>query len=260
MSKLNVRTREKRFPVAPDLYGLFFEDISHAGDGGLYPEMLRNRSFEDSLLPEGCVTQDSGRTFVSPTGWIDEFNNGEGMSQWLKDNRVPPTPVPAWYCDGAEMALDPACVLNANRRVSLRVDFRAGGCLRNTGFCGIPQEAGKEYRFYMFARTEKDVTLTLVIREKEEILSSAGMSLRAGGWMRYDAALTAGKTTREAELCITCPAEATVRFGFTSLMPADTFMGHGLRVDLAEKLRDMHPSFLRFPGGCIVEGFTMETA
>ena len=70
MSRLNIRTGEKRFPVAPDLYGLFFEDISRAGDGGLYPEMLRNRSFEDSLLPEGCVTKDGGRTFVSPTGWV----------------------------------------------------------------------------------------------------------------------------------------------------------------------------------------------
>ena len=71
MSKISVQTREKRFPVAPDLYGLFFEDISRAGDGGLYPEMLRNRSFEDSLMPEGCTSSDGGKTFVTPTGWID---------------------------------------------------------------------------------------------------------------------------------------------------------------------------------------------
>ena len=96
MSKMTVRTGEKRFPVALDLYGLFFEDISRAGDGGLYPEMIRNRSFEDSLIPEGCVTKDGGKTFVSPTGWIDEFNNGEGMTQWVKDNRVLPTPVPGY--------------------------------------------------------------------------------------------------------------------------------------------------------------------
>ena len=259
MSKLNVRTREKRFPAAPDLYGIFFEDISHAGDGGLYPEMLRNRSFEDSLLPEGCTTDDGGRTFVSPTGWIDEFNNGEGMNQWVRDNRIPPTPVPAWYTDGADMALDSECVLNTARKVSLRVSFRAGGCLRNTGFCGIPQEAGKEYCFYMFAMADRKVSLSLSIREGDSVSASAEIMLRPGGWTRYDAALTAGKTTRNAELCITCPAEAVIRFGFTSLMPAETFMGHGLRKDLAEKLRDMHPAFLRFPGGCIVEGFSMET-
>ena len=259
MSRLNVRTREKRFPAAPDLYGIFFEDISHAGDGGLYPEMLRNRSFEDSLLPEGCVTEDGGRTFISPTGWIDEFNNGEGMDQWVRDNRIPPTPVPAWYSDGADMALDSECVLNAARKVSLRVAFRAGGCLRNTGFCGIPQEAGKEYRFFMFAQTDRKTDLTLSIREGDCVSASAAVTLRPGDWTRYDAVLTAGRTTRNAELCITSPSEAVIRFGFTSLMPADTFMGHGLRKDLAEKLRDMHPAFLRFPGGCIVEGFSMET-
>ena len=83
MSQLTISTQEKRFPVAPDLYGVFFEDISHAGDGGLYPEMLRNRSFEDSLLPDGCITNDNGKTFTSPTGWIDEFNNGEAFLAWL---------------------------------------------------------------------------------------------------------------------------------------------------------------------------------
>ncbi len=71
MSRMNIRTNEKRFPVSRDLYGLFFEDISRAGDGGLYPEMLRNRSFEDSLLPEGCVTKYGVSTFESPTGWIE---------------------------------------------------------------------------------------------------------------------------------------------------------------------------------------------
>ena len=259
MSRLNVRTREKRFPVAPDLYGIFFEDISHAGDGGLYPEMLRNRSFEDSLLPEGCVTNDGGKTFVSPTGWIDEFNNGEGMNQWVENNCVPPTPVPAWYTEGADMVLDSGCTLNSSRRVSLRVAFRAGGCLRNVGYCGIPQEEGKEYRFYMFARTDTVVPLSLSIRENSHVFSAADITLRPGDWTRYDAVFTAGASTRNAELYITCPVSAAVHFGFASLMPADTFMGHGLRKDLAEKLRDMNPSFLRFPGGCIVEGFSMET-
>ena len=88
MSRINVKTAEKCFDTAPDLYGLFFEDISRAGDGGLYPEMLRNRSFEDSILPEGCTTADGGKTFVSPTGWVDEFNNGEGMNSWVLETRL----------------------------------------------------------------------------------------------------------------------------------------------------------------------------
>lgn len=259
MSRVNIRTQEKRFPVAPDLYGLFFEDISRAGDGGLYPELLRNRSFEDSLMPEGCVTGDGGKTFVSPTGWIEEFNNGEGMSQWVRDNRVMPTPIPAWYCGGAEMSLDPENVLNPKRKVSLRVDFRAGGWIRNTGYCGIPQEKGKVYRFYMFAKADRETELTVSVEGEGKVSASSGIRVRPGEWARYDADLTAEESMGGAEFRIRCGGEATVRFGFMSLMPAETFMGHGLRKDLAEKLRDIHPAFLRFPGGCIVEGFSMET-
>ncbi len=259
MSQIRIRTSEKRFPVAPDLYGLFFEDISRAGDGGLYPEMLRNRSFEDSLMPDGCTSTDGGKTFVSPTGWIEEFNNGEGMNQWVKNNRVAPTPVPGWYAEGAEMALDPDHVLNEHRRVSLRVTFRTGGSIRNTGYGGIPQEAGRQYHFYAFARTDTEVALTLRTEENGRVLSSAEITVHPGGWTRCDAMMTASSTAGGAAFVIRCDTEATVRFGFASLMPAETFMGHGLRKDLAEKLRDMHPAFLRFPGGCIVEGFTMET-
>ena len=259
MSRVDIRTKEKRFPVAPDLYGLFFEDISRAGDGGLYPEMLRNRSFEDSLLPEGCVTEDGGKTFVSPTGWIEEFNNGEGMNQWVKDNRVVPTPVPGWYAEGAEMALDSGTVLNPKRKVSLRADFSADGCIRNIGYGGIPQEKGKAYRFYMFARSEQEINLTLSIEKDGQVSSSTGITVRAGGWERYDAEFTASLTANDAAFCIRSAEKASVRFGFMSLMPAETFMNHGLRKDLAEKLRDIHPAFMRFPGGCIVEGFSMET-
>ena len=259
MSRMNIRTKETRFPVAADLYGLFFEDISRAGDGGLYPEMLRNRSFEDSLMPAGCISEDGGKTFVSPTGWIEEFNNGEGMTQWVKDNEIIPTPVPAWYADRAEMILDPANVLNPRRKVSLRVDFNAGGSIRNIGFCGIPQGKGKAYRFYMFAKVERETPLMLSIEEKGKVSASAEITVRPGDWTRYDAVFTARETTGGAEFIIRCAEEATVRFGFMSLMPEETFMGHGLRKDLAEKLRDIHPAFLRFPGGCIVEGFSMET-
>ena len=259
MSKLNIRTREKRFPTSPDLYGLFFEDISRAGDGGLYPEMLRNRSFEDSLLPEGCTTSDGGRTFVSPTGWIDEFNNGEGMNQWVRDNRVVPTPVPAWYSDRAEMVLDPDQVLNPKRKVSLRVNFSAGGWIRNIGYGGIPQDKGKTYDFCMFVRADRETVLTVSVEKDGRVSASAEIRIRPGDWTRCDAKLTASETLNDAEFRIRSASEATIRFGFTSLMPAETFMGHGLRKDLGEKLRDIHPAFLRFPGGCIVEGFSMET-
>ena len=274
MSTVRICTKEKRFPVAPDLYGLFFEDISRAGDGGLYPEMLRNRSFEDSLMPEGCVSKDGGKTFVSPTGWIEEFNNGEGMSSWVEENHIPYTPVPAWYSRGAEMTLEQADVLNPCRKAALRVRFAPDGEIFNTGYCGIPVQEGKKYHFYMFAKVpengedaekgekgkkEEKAEVTVSLRGDGHEYASAVIAVLPGGWARYDAVLTAGGTCEAGEFYISCGREKEVLFGFMSLMPGETFMGHGLRKDLAEKLRDINPAFLRFPGGCIVEGFTMET-
>lgn len=267
MSQISIKTLQKRFEVAPDLYGIFFEDISRAGDGGLYPEMLRNRSFEDSILPDGCTTEDGGKTFVSPTGWIDEFNNGEGMTDWVKRGNIVPTRIPAWYGDGADMELDDEDTLNPNRRVSLKVSFAKGGSIRNIGYAGVPQEKGREYHLYFFAKAAEALTLEMDVvadhidgGEKQSTLKTpVSVDIMGTEWTRYDVNLQAVKTTGKAEFVITCPQGGEVSFGFMSLMPADTFMNHGLRKDLVEKLREMNPSFLRFPGGCIVEGFTMET-
>ena len=81
MSKITIATKERRFPVAKDLYGIFFEDINRAGDAGLYPELLRNRAFEDSLVPERCTLDDDGKFFTTPEGWRCEFNGGEGTGR-----------------------------------------------------------------------------------------------------------------------------------------------------------------------------------
>ena len=260
MSRIRIKTNEKRFPTAPDLYGLFFEDISRAGDGGLYPEMLRNRSFEDSILPAGCVTNDGGKTFVSPTGWIDEFNGGEGMHDWLRRNQPAPTPVPAWYAENAEMELDREDTLNEHREVSLCVAFAPGGLIYNTGFCGVPAKEGEAALFYAFIKAEDETTLNVSIEDGEDTLCEGTVRAEAGGYSRCDLRLVPKKTSGSAKLVIRCENGGKVRFGFTSLMPEKTFMGHGLRSDLCEKLQAMHPAFLRFPGGCIVEGFTKETA
>ena len=81
MDRLNIRTKNRKFETAKDLYGIFFEDINRAGDGGIYPEMIRNRCFEDSLLPEGYTQRADGVHVVTDSGWEDEFNGGEGGSR-----------------------------------------------------------------------------------------------------------------------------------------------------------------------------------
>src|SRR5665647_619083 len=95
MNQISVQTKKRKFQTSKDLYGIFFEDINHVGDGGIYPEMLRNRSLEDSIVPDGCEVVENGKFFITPTGYKSAFNNGEGLDQWFES--VPPTKIPAWY-------------------------------------------------------------------------------------------------------------------------------------------------------------------
>lgn len=264
MSRITITTKERKIPVAEHLYGVFFEDINRAGDGGLYPELLRNRSFEDSIPPADCTAVDDGYAMVSGSGWRDEFNHGEGLSKWIRINDIPYTPIPAWYCSNAAMELDTCDTLNPRRRAALAVDFGKGGCIRNTGFIGVPQRKGSEYNFYMFAKTDEQKKLTVSVKNGERTFSSAdivvGGTGQEGTYIRYDAVLTAEADAKDAYLEICCHEGGRVKFGFTSLMPAETYKGHGLRKDIVEMIAELRPKFMRFPGGCIVEGFSPATA
>lgn len=155
MSKIRIQTEKKLMPTEPNLYGIFFEDISRAGDGGIYPELLRNRTFEDSIPPKGCILEEDGRVVVTPSGWRDQFNHGEGLDRWIRVNNIAYTPIPAWYAENAEIALDTADTLNDRRGAALAIRFAPGGRVWNIGYTGVPQETGKAYNFYMFAKTEK---------------------------------------------------------------------------------------------------------
>lgn len=259
MSEVLVRTKGRKFETAKDLYGIFFEDINRAGDSGLYPEMLRNRAFEDSLLPEGYEEKEDGIHVVTASGWEDEFNGGEGLSRWIEENGTQRTPVPAWYCEGARMELERKDTLNRNRLAALRVNFEPEGCVYNTGFCGISLKKGESCRFYMFAKAEEKTELTVSVEAEGKSFAGQRVTVNSGEYGRYDAVLEAREDCSSAALVLRCPKGGRVVFGFTSLMPDKTYMGHGLRVDLVEKLRDLHPRFMRFPGGCIVEGTTPST-
>ncbi len=260
MSKISIQTAKKRMPTEPNLYGIFFEDISRAGDGGIYPELLRNRTFEDSIPPKGCTLEEDGRVVVTPSGWRDQFNHGEGLDRWIRVNNIPYTPIPAWYAEGAEIALDTADTLNARRGAALDIRFAPGGRVWNIGYTGVPQEAGKAYNFYMFAKVEAPLTLRIAVEDGDTTVAETDFALRGSGYIRYDATLIAAATTGSARFVLSAADGGALKLGFISLMPADTYNGHGLRRDIVEKLRDMHPTFLRFPGGCIVEGITSDTA
>ncbi len=260
MSRIDIKTTVKKIPITKNLYGIFLEDINRAVDGGLYPEMLRNRSFEDSIPPVDCTTEENGYALVTDTGWRDEFNHGEGLTRWLRKNDIPYTPIPAWYSIQASMELDTTDVLNAHRQAALAVDFRENGRIYNTGFCKIPQKKGASYQYYMFAKAEQPTKLFVSITEGEKKYSATEIIVSSNKYTKYEAILTADDDTQNAKFEICCPAGGKVKFGFVSLMPTDTYRGHGLRKDIVELLAAMNPRFFRFPGGCIVEGISPSTA
>lgn len=255
MAELMIKVKENLMNTAPNLYGIFLEDINRAVDGGLYPELIRNRDFEDSLLPEGCHAVDNGYAFETDKGWRDEFNGGEGLSRWVKQGKIQKTEIPGWYAKNAQMTLRQDDTLNEHRRASLEIDFMPGGVLENVGFRGMAQTKGESYHFYMFAKADKEITLTLSFSGKE----AGSLYVEAGDWKRYDLVYEAKESMLEEAACLCCPEGGRLQLGFVSLMPAKTFKDHGLRCDIAELLKGLQPKFFRFPGGCIVEGITPST-
>ncbi|MCS6829425.1 MAG: alpha-L-arabinofuranosidase C-terminal domain-containing protein [Armatimonadota bacterium] len=229
---LDIDASAQGTPISPLLWGIFFEEINHAGDGGIYAEMVRNRSFEDA----------------------------------------PHTTIHAWQLADsggrARIALDRSVPLNPRNPHSLRWEIDAGDqpvSLINEGFWGIAVERGKRYRLSLYARRDDRFRGELRISlQGADGAIAAQHTVRgiSAQWKRFSATLTSRTTDPRARLVITATSSGTVWLDMVSLMPVDTFKGrpNGLRKDLAQMLADLRPSFLRFPGGCFVEGDRMSNA
>ncbi|MFI5873242.1 alpha-L-arabinofuranosidase C-terminal domain-containing protein [Streptomyces sp. NPDC051445] len=205
------------------MYGVFFEDINRAADGGLYAELVQNRSFEYSTV----------------------------------DNRSY-TPLTSWAVDGTARVLDDAGRLNDRNRTYLSLG--AGSSVTNSGYnTGIRVEQGKKYDFSVWARAEGGSILTVSLQDAGGSLTTARqVTVRKGGWARYRATFTAARTSSDGRLTVASPAGAAL--DMVSLFPRDTYRHepNGLRKDLAEKIAALHPGFVRFPGGCLVNTGSMQ--
>lgn len=218
--------------LSPHLYGLFFEDINYGADGGLYAELVQNRSFEYHARSKPDHTP---------------------LYAWEKIER-----------DGATAALSvsDAQPLNPNNRHYLELILtgpgRAG--VSNSGFDGIRLDAGARYDVALHARVTgwsgpASVTVSLELPDG----SSAGsltLDGFGGEWKKFTGQLTATRDADRARLLITTTGRGTLALDMVSLFPQDTWRGrpYGLRKDLVQALADLNPRFLRFPGGCIAHG------
>ncbi|MEV5334513.1 alpha-L-arabinofuranosidase C-terminal domain-containing protein [Streptomyces werraensis] len=212
-----------RGPAIDDtMYGVFFEDINRAADGGLYAELVQNRSFEYSTADHASYT-----------------------------------PLTSWTVSGTAEAVDDAGRLNERNRTYL--SLAAGSSVTNAGYnTGIRVEQGKRYDFSVWARTRAGATLTVTLKDAAGALADSREVAVRGGWTQYKAAFTASRTSNRGRLTVATSADAAL--DMVSLFPRETYKNqpNGLRKDLAEKVAALKPGFLRFPGGCLVNTGSME--
>ena len=229
--------------ISDELIGIFFEDISSSADGGLYAELVQNGSFEYNLSERDGWGAGTAWQTVRP-------GHSLGYTEVRMDNPIHPN--------------NPTYMRLNIERTKEYYDYTGwkGFGLQNNGFDGISVKAGAKYDFSVFLRNvkgeAKQVRVALVQPQgwgkDPKLLAEATITADAANWKKYEAQLTATETVQNAALQVLVLQTGTIDVDMISLMPEDTYKGHGLRKDLAEALAALHPKFMRFPGGCVVHG------
>ena len=232
---VTVQTKKIGAEIQPTMYGIFFEDINFGADGGLYAELVKNRSFE--FTPDhfmgwemfGNVTLQNDGPFDKNPHYVRLASAGHG-------------------------------------------DMWTG--IQNEGFFGIGLKNGEEYRFSVWARVPDGNPVTLMVQfidqntmDNNQQFVSQDLVIDSKEWKKYTMVMKSNRTIAKANLRIFLSnpqhksGSGTVDLEHVSLFPVDTWMGHenGMRKDLAQALYDLRPGVFRFPGGCIVEGTNLET-
>jgi alpha-L-arabinofuranosidase len=228
---LEVNTSKSVTKIQPTMYGVFFEDINFAADGGLYAEMIKNRSFE---------FEDPLMGWKQPKSDRHSFNKQSGIATTVKvlENKTNPN-----FC-----------------RVIINDD--KGYEIINDGFRGMGIKKDAKYNLSLKAANPSKGIKKIIIQfidKDNKILGESSIAPTAADWQNYTAQFTATQTEAKARLKITFQGTGTIDLDMISLFPEETWNNrkNGLRKDIVQLLYDMKPGFLRFPGGCIVEGRTL---
>ena len=222
--KMTVDVSKPQCKINPAMYGIFFEDINFGADGGLYAELVKNRSFEFpqsfmGWVPFGNVTvQDENPCFDRNPHYVRVVNDGQLL--------------------------------------------RAG--IDNEGYRGIGLKKGEDYRFSLYARTPdaKPMKLSVeLVRADGSNPLKKEIVVQGNEWQKHTVILKSPFTDAHARLRIVLATRGTLDMDHVSLFPVNTWKGreNGLRADLAQALYDLNPGVFRFPGGCIIEGNSLAT-
>lgn len=233
---ISVQVDKPGHPVSDTLWGIFFEDINCSADGGIYSELVRNRSFEDAPQPEHWTLQTVGS--ANATFAVNTNKPMPGLSPGSRNQR------------SLELSVQQADAWSPVRLV-------------NEGFWGMAVEKGKKYALSFSARSGKGFNGVLLaqLRSPNGLVCASGEVRSIGAdWNHYELLLASEATEPAAQLVLTVTSPGTLQLDMVSLFPRDTWKGRGLRPDLMQMLAGLQPAFMRFPGGCWVEGDTMEFA
>lgn len=234
--KIEINLNSKKAPLGA-LFGIFFEDLNHAADGGLYAELIRNRSFEFCEI--------DNKSYTGLTAWEKVEQEGK-----------------------AELSIEEGDSFSKKNPHCLVMNVIDGGAcvgVCNRGFHqGIPLDETETYYFTCYAKKGTNsgiekLCVSLRTNDTNEILADQTFSI-SEEWTKYEFELKPGKTTQEGRLLLTATGEGIVKIDFVSLFPKHTYKNrrNGLRKDLAEALEQLHPKFMRFPGGCLVHDGTLD--
>ena len=226
-AKIIVQVNQPGHTISPTLFGIFFEDINLSADGGMYPELVRNRSFEDA----------------------DTLQNWKFISTDSKST--------ASITTADVQARPPVPPLKPFNRKSLCIMANGSFKLENVGYWGMNIVQGNRYSFKAAARSTDGYTATLnikIVGADGKELASGQIQEFGGLWKYYSLNLIASGSDPKAHLEISGEGSGKLYIDMVSLLPVQTWKNHGLRTDLSEALDALHPKFLRFPGGCWVEG------
>ena len=232
---LSIDTAHPREPLG-DLFGIFFEDLNHAADGGLYAELVQNRSFEFAPV--------DNPQYHPLYAW-EKAEDGAGACLEIETER-PFHP-------------------NSPHYLSLRAEGSGRAGIRNLGFGdGIFLKEGENYRFACYAAVPAGEGCPLFLRVEEDGGADCGaaaeLTVSGKEWKKYELLLTARRTVTAGRLALTIPGGKGLLLDHISLFPEKTFRGrkNGLRADIAQLLADMKPKFMRFPGGCLVHDGSLD--
>lgn len=263
VARITINTTHSGPAINPRLYGIFLEEINHGVDGGLYGELIRNRAFEDARPPEGYTFQ-NGR-------WRDSRGFDSGFSRYgYTTNGAPFWSFVQTGDAKGSMNLEATGGITGQSGYCLRVDIEHIGSgqigVANEGFFGIGVRHGEQYRLSLYAKGADRFAGPLIVRLEDSSGAACSDEVTfknvAAGWKKFEGSLTASRTESKARLVITVGATGKAWLDFVSLFPETTWKGraNGLRLDIAQMIADLKPGFVRFPGGCVVEGGTVETA